>query len=107
LDIHKEEKPRVSRGFFIGWPVYRLKTRLIRLSFESHEPLLHQQHLSRPLDATVEPPLVVGGKSGVFAWQNAPLIGDELPEQIDILEFQSIHGEINLWLGPRSAFFHR
>jgi len=45
-------------------------------------------------------------QAGVFAGQNAALIGHKLPEKIDILKIESISGEIHLRLGPRGSHFN-
>ena len=49
----------------------------------------------------------MGGKTRVFAWKNAALIGDELLEQIDVLEVKRVKSEIDFRLRPRSPVFHR
>ena len=48
----------------------------------------------------------MGGQAGVFARQNAALIGHELFEQRDILIIQGIKGEVDLRLGPGNADFN-
>ena len=62
--------------------------------------LLHQQHLPGPLDGGGEAPLVVRGQARVLAGKNAPLVGHELPEEIRILEIQSVDSEIDFRFGP-------
>src|SRR3954469_19093135 len=47
----------------------------------------------------------VGRQGRIFARQNAALVSDELPQQIGVLVIESIHGEINLGLGPGRASF--
>ena len=44
-------------------------------------------------------------QAGVFARQYPARIGDELPEQVRVLEIQGVGGEINLGLGTRGAVF--
>jgi len=68
---------------------------------------LHEQHLSRAFNGAIQPPLVMRGQAGVFAGQNASLVGHELFEQVGVLEIQGVRGEINLGLGPRRADFIR
>src|ERR1043165_7044775 len=68
---------------------------------------LHQQHLSRALDGRVEPALIVRGQAGVLARKDAPLVGDELPEQIGVLVVDGIDGEIDLRLGTDDAWLGR
>jgi hypothetical protein len=46
------------------------------------------------------------GQTGVFAGQDAALVGHELPQQVDILEIKRIGREIDFWFGPRGAHFH-
>ena len=72
---------------------------------ESARDLLHEQHLARALDRAVQPALIMRRKTGVFSRQDASLIGDKLPEQVDVLEIKSIHCEINFRLWPRGADF--
>jgi hypothetical protein len=67
--------------------------------------LLHQQHLARALDGVCQAALVVRGHSGVFAWQNAALVGDVLTEQIRVLEIQRVLSEVNFRLRARRALF--
>ena len=67
--------------------------------------LLHQQHLARALDGTGQLALIMRGHPGVFARQDAALIGHKLPEQIGVLEIERVNGEVNLWLRPRRAIF--
>jgi hypothetical protein len=69
-------------------------------------PLLHQQHLARAFNGVGETALVVGGHAGVFARQDAALVGHVLAKQIRILEIQGVGGEINLGFGTRRAVFH-
>ena len=47
----------------------------------------------------------MGRQSGVLARQNPPLVGDELPQQVGVLEIQRVNGKVNLWFGPRRAHF--
>ena len=65
--------------------------------------LLHQQHLPGAFDGPVQAALVVGGQTGVFAGQDAALIGHELPEQVDVLEVEGVDGEVDFGLGPGRA----
>jgi len=67
--------------------------------------LAHQEHLARAFDGAIEPALIMGGQPGVFAGKNAALIGDELLEQIDVLEIKRVDSEIDLGLGTRRAHF--
>jgi hypothetical protein len=69
--------------------------------------LLHQQHLPGTLDGTIQPPLVMGWKPGIFAGKNATLVSHELPEQIDIFVIQGIRREINFRFWPRSPHFRK
>jgi len=68
--------------------------------------LLHQQHLPRSFNGAIEPSLIMSRQAGIFAGQNAALIGHKLPEKIDILKIESISGEIHLRLGPRGSHFN-
>ena len=63
----------------------------------------HQEHLAGALDGAVQAPLIVRGQASVFAREDTTLVGDKLLEQIDVLEIQSVGGEINFGLGPRRA----
>src|SRR5262245_38056091 len=65
--------------------------------------LFHQQHLTRAFDGAVEPALVMGWQPGVFARQDAALVGHELAEEGNVLELERIGGEINFGLGARGA----
>ena len=65
--------------------------------------LLHQQHLPRALDGAVQTALVMRGQAGVFARQNAALVGHKLPEQVDVFEIERVNGEINLGLRARAC----
>jgi len=67
--------------------------------------LLHQQHLARALDGAGQTALVMRGHPGVFARQDAALVGHILPEQIGVFEIERVGGKVNLWLRPRRAFF--
>jgi hypothetical protein len=49
-------------------------------------PLLHQQHLPGALDHTAQAALIMRGQTGVFARQDAALVGDERAQQIGVLE---------------------
>src|ERR1039457_2852447 len=68
--------------------------------------LLHQQHLARALDGEGQTTLVMRGHPGVFARQDAALVGHILAEQIDVFEIKRVGGKVNLWLRTRRAFFH-
>jgi hypothetical protein len=68
--------------------------------------LLHQQHLPRAFDRVGEAALVVGRHPGVFAGQNAALVGHVLAQQIGVLEIQRVGGEVNLGFWTRRAVFH-
>ena len=70
------------------------------------ESLLHQQHLARTLDHAIKPTLIVSGKAGVFARQNAAIVGGELLEQDDILVVHGVDGEIDLGLRAGCALFN-
>jgi hypothetical protein len=72
---------------------------------EIHIPLFHQQHLAGALDGRGEAALVMRGHAGVFARQDAALVGHILPEQGDVLEIQRVLGEVNFRLGARRALF--
>jgi hypothetical protein len=76
----------------------------VRLSIENGD-LLHQQHLTGAFDRPIQAPLVVRGKAGIFAREDAPLVSDELAQQVGVLEVQRIHGEIDLGLRTRCADF--
>src|SRR6266404_7453195 len=67
--------------------------------------LLHQQHLPGAFNRAIQPSLVVGRQAGVFAGQDAPGVGDELPEQIDVFEIERVGREVNLGLGSGGARF--
>jgi hypothetical protein len=64
--------------------------------------VLHQQHLARAFDGG-SAALVMRRQAGVFARQDAALVGHELLEQGGVLEIQRVDGEVNLRLGPRRA----
>jgi hypothetical protein len=68
--------------------------------------LLHQQHLTGALDGVGQTALIMSRHTGVFAGQDAALIGDVLAEQIGVLIVQGVGGEINLRLWPGCAIFH-
>ena len=67
--------------------------------------LLHQQHLARALDGKGQTALVMRGHPGVFARQDAALVGHVLPEQIGVLVIERVGGKVNLRLRTRRAFF--
>jgi len=67
------------------------------------ERLLHQKHLARALDGVRQAALIMRGHSGVFARQDAALVGDVLPEQVGVLEIERVLGEVNLRLWARRA----
>jgi hypothetical protein len=69
------------------------------------EKLLHQQHLARALDGEGQTALVMRGHPGVFARQDAALVGHILPEQIGVLEIKRINSEIYFRLWTRRAIF--
>ena len=69
--------------------------------------LLHQQHLARALDGASQPALIMRRQAGVFSGKEPALIGDELAEQIGILEIERVRGEVNLGFRSRRARFHR
>jgi hypothetical protein len=69
--------------------------------------LLHQQHLARAFDGVCQATLIMRRHSGVFAGQNAALVGHVLPEQVRVLEIQRILREINFWFRARRAVFRR
>src|SRR5262245_25256844 len=64
-------------------------------------PLLHQEHLARAFDRAVQASLIVGGETGVFAWENAAVVGHKLPKEIDVLEIKRVDGEVDFGLRPR------
>src|SRR5512138_3737694 len=78
----------------------------LRDATSRNQDSLHQEHLTGTLDRAVELPLIMRRQPGVLARQDAAVIGHELLEQSDVLEFQRINGEINFRLGPGCAFFH-
>ena len=45
----------------------------------------------------------MSGQSGVFARQDASLVGHKLLQKIDVLVVQGIDGEVNLGLGTLGA----
>jgi hypothetical protein len=45
----------------------------------------------------------MGGQTRVFTGKKPALVGDELPEQIHVLEVQGIQSEVDLRLGARRA----
>ena len=67
--------------------------------------LLHQQHLARAFDRASHAALIMGGQAGVFAGQDAALVGHELPEQVGVFEIQRVDGEINFRFWTRCAVF--
>jgi hypothetical protein len=67
------------------------------------EKSLHQQHLARALDGRGHAALVMRGQAGVFARQNAALVGHERAEQGHVFVIERVGREINLRLGPRRA----
>jgi hypothetical protein len=69
------------------------------------EKLLHQQHLARAFDGAGQAALIMRGHAGVFAGQDAALVGHELPEQIGVLEIERINSEIYFRLRTRRAIF--
>src|SRR5688572_22469333 len=68
--------------------------------------LLHQEHLAGAFDGAAEAALVVGREAGVFAREDATLVGNKLAEQIDVFEIEGIDGEVHFGLGARGALFH-
>ena len=44
-------------------------------------------------------------QAGVFAGQDAALVGHKLPEQVGVLEIKRVDGEINFWFRTRRAVF--
>ena len=66
---------------------------------------LHQQHLTRAFDGAVQAALIMRGEAGVFAREDAALIGHKRAEQVRVLKVQSVHREINLRLRAWCAFF--
>ena len=69
------------------------------------EKLLHQQHLAGAFDGAGHAALIMRGQAGVFAGQDAALVGHELPEQVGILEIQRVDGEIYFGFWTRRAIF--
>jgi hypothetical protein len=69
--------------------------------------LLHQKHLPGALDGRGETALVVRGHAGVFAWQDAALVGHILLEQGDVLEIQGVLGEVDFRLRAGRPVFGR
>jgi hypothetical protein len=65
--------------------------------------LLHQQHLTRSLDGTIEPALVMSWQTGVLAGQDPALVSNELLQQINVFEVERVSGEVDLRLGTRRA----
>ena len=65
--------------------------------------LLHQQHLSGAFNGPGELPLMLGGKTGVFAWEDAPLVGDVAAKQIHVLRIKISDIHIHFRLGAGSA----
>jgi len=65
--------------------------------------LLHQKHLARALDGVSQAALIMRGHPGVFARQDAALVGDVLAEQVGVLEIQRVFGEVNFRLWARRA----
>ena len=49
----------------------------------------------------------MGGHAGVFAGENAALVGHVLAEQIGVLVVQGVGREIDFGLGPGRAVLHR
>ena len=48
----------------------------------------------------------MGGHAGVFAGQDAALVGHVLAKQIGVFVIERVGGEINLGFGPGRAIFH-
>jgi hypothetical protein len=67
--------------------------------------LLHQQHLARAFDGVRQAALIVGGHPGVFAREDAALVGHVLTEKIRVFEIQRVGGKINFRFRARSAIF--
>lgn len=67
--------------------------------------LLHEQHFPGAFDALVHAALVVRREAGVFAREDASLIGDESAEQGDVLVIKSVEGEIDFGFGTWGADF--
>jgi hypothetical protein len=74
-----------------------------KMEIELLSRLLHQEHLAGAFDGAVELTLIVRGQTGVFAREDAALVGDELAEQGGVFEVEGVDGEVDLGLGPRSA----
>jgi hypothetical protein len=74
---------------------------------EIHCKLFHQQHLARAFDGVGQAALIMRRHAGVFARQNAALIGHVLLEQGGVLEIERVLGEVNFWLRARRAVFRR
>ena len=72
-------------------------------SDKAAENLLHQQHLTRPLDGGGHAALVRRGQAGVFPRQNAALIGHERAEQVRVLVVERVNGEVDFRLRTRGA----
>jgi hypothetical protein len=69
------------------------------------EKLSHQQHLTRAFDGAGHAALIMRWQAGVFAGQDAALVGHELPEQVGVLEIQRVDGEIYFRFRTRRAIF--
>jgi len=54
-------------------------------------------------DGPVQLPLIVSGQTRVFARQDAPGVGHELPEQGHVFVFERINRKIDFRLGPGSS----
>jgi hypothetical protein len=67
--------------------------------------LFHQEGLAGAFDGAVQPPLIMGGETGVFAGENPPVVGDELFQEIDVLEIQGVNGEVNFGFRAGRADF--
>ena len=65
--------------------------------------LLHEQHLARSLDRTVQAALIMRRQARVFPRQDPSLVRDKLLEQVDVFEIKRVNREINLRLRARCA----
>jgi hypothetical protein len=104
MDGHKSKTAQKLKARNVKRENSNEPAHVLRFTFHA---LFHQQRLARALDGAGQPALVMRGQAGVFAGQDAALVGHKLPEQIGVLEVERVGGEINLRLRTlRAGFRH-